>query len=112
MSARGLQNRSHSHRQRFARNPRRVAVKQRGIVAACRFGQPHAMRSCGQLVAGLVETDVAVAADAEKLKIDSAGSLDCRLVSLTFGVEIFGDPIQEMYVRWRQIHMRRTDGGP
>src|SRR5262245_23156319 len=102
----GLQDGSHSHRQRFARDPRWVAVKQCGVVATCRFGETHPMSSCGQFVAGLVEPDMTVAADTEKLEIDSAGSLDCRFVPLTFSVEVFGIPVQEMYVRWRQIHIR------
>ena len=64
------------------------------------------MRSCGQLVARLVEADMTVAADAEKLKIDSAGSVDCRFVPLALGIGVFGHPIQEMYLRRRQIHVR------
>lgn len=99
-----LQNRSHSHRQSFERNLCDVTVEQRRIVAARRVGQPYAMGRRFQLVTRLVEPDVAVAADADKLQIDPAGSLNRSLVQGTFGVEVFGGPIQEVNLRWWQVH--------
>src|SRR5438105_5174065 len=49
-----------------------------------------------QLVAGFVEADVAVAADAEQLQIDAAGGDDRGLIALAFSVQIVGPAIKEM----------------
>ena len=57
----------------------------------------------GELVPGFVEADVAVASDPEKLKIDAPGSLNRRLISAAFGVQIFGRPVEKMNVRGRKV---------
>ena len=84
----GFQDRPHAHRQRLARHLRRIAAEQRGVVAPGAVRQRHAVRARDELVARLVEADVAVGADAEQLEIDAARRLDRRFVALAFGVEI------------------------
>ena len=115
----GFEDCSHSHRQCFARDPRRVAVKQCGVVATCRFGEPHTMRPCGQLVAGFVETDMTVASDAEKLEIDSAGSVDRRFMRSHSASRSSATPFRKCICvggrftcanRWRSMNERKLPG--
>ena len=65
---RRLQNRADAHRQRFGRDAGGIAAEERRIVAARGLCQPYAMRSRGQSVGRLVESDVSVAPDPEELK--------------------------------------------
>src|SRR5689334_15096390 len=54
------------------------------------------MRPGRQRRRGLVEADVAVAADPEDLQIDPAGLQDRGLEALALGFEIGGAPVEEM----------------
>jgi hypothetical protein len=70
------------------RNERRIAAKERGVVAARRFGQPDSVCSRSERVGRLVESDMPVGADSGKQEIDSACRFDVRLVTFAFGVQI------------------------
>ena len=51
-----------------------------------------------EAVGRLIETDVTVSADAEKLEIDSAGSCDSRIVFLTFNLNVLCEAVRDMGV--------------
>ena len=51
-----------------------------------------------EAVGRLIETDVTVSSDAEKLEIDSAGSCDSRIVFLTFNLNVLCETVRDMGV--------------
>src|SRR5687768_9248911 len=92
----GPQDGSHSHRQRLARYMRGIPAKQRGVVTQRHVVQRDAMRARDQLVAGLVEADMPVGADAEQLQVDAPGVVDRRLVALALLVRVGSNAIEKM----------------
>ena len=99
-----LQDRPHAHRERFARHLRRRRRRRARRCRAASTPQRHPMRAREQLVAGLVEADVAVGADAENLQVDAAGAGDGGLVALALRVEIARGAVEEMNPLRPQVH--------
>ena len=100
----GIHDRANTHRDDM---PRDIfgARKKTGIVL------PRARRECldactrSQRRAGFVEPNVAVAADAEDLQIDSAAVTDALLVISTMGGDIVDIAVRNVYVAWVDINV-------
>src|SRR4029450_9812184 len=71
-------------------------VEQHRVVAPRRFHQPYAMCLHRQIVARLVEPDMAVAPNAEQLQVDTARRGNRCFVSIAFGVQVWSDAVQKM----------------
>ena len=75
---------------------RGIAAEERGVAAARRRLQRHAVRARRERAGRLVEADVAVGADAEHLQVDAAGGGDRLLVARALGVGIRRSAVEEV----------------
>src|SRR4029450_4280221 len=71
-------------------------VEQHRVVAPRRFHQPYAMCLHRQIVARLVEPDMAVAPNAEQLQVDTARRGNRCFLSIALGVQVGGEAVQKM----------------
>ena len=69
---------------------------ERGVCAAGGWAEPGPVRSRNQRRGGLVESDVAVGAEAENLQVDPAGAIDRALVAIAFTRRVARRPIQKV----------------
>ena len=96
-----LKDRRHPHRQRLARHGVGVPAEQRGIAAPGLRLERHPVRPRLQRWRRLVETDVAVGADAEDLQVDAAGRRDRLLVARALRLGIRRGAVEKIDLRRR-----------
>ena len=104
-----LKDRRHPHRQRFARARRSESPPNSAALLRRVSGlQLDAMGARLQRRRRLVETDVAVGADAEDLHVDAAGARDRLLVALALRLGIRRVAVEEVDLRRRRGGRGRT----
>ena len=101
----GFQDGANAHRQRLARHASDVAVEQRSAGRSRPFAQRDTVRRRQQFIGGLVEADVAIPTDTERLESDSASVLDQGLIAIALGLQIQGRAIESVIPI-----VRETDG--
>ena len=97
-----VENGADAHRERVLRH-RVEGTEDGAIIAECLFGEDLDPRARTQRAGGFVETDVAVAAEAEELDVDPAGVENALFVTAALGVKIGRRAVGHVGALWVDV---------